>query len=110
MDAQGNWFAMPFVNAAILWNYYGAPDFFNNTIRGTQGGMLKPSADNQPVTGDIWARTSDLDASDSYAQNAFTDPCLVNGRVNLQAEDAERAYWAAKLSSAGIVPGDQHTP
>lgn len=110
IDAQGKWFAMPFVNAAILWNYYGAPDFYNNVIRNTQGGMLRPATDNTPAVADFWARVSDLDATDVYLQNAFSDPCLVNGQTSTQAEDAERAGWAAKLAAAGIVPGDQKAP
>ena len=110
IDAQGNWFAMPFVNAIVVWNYYDAPQFGNVTVEGTGGGMLRPSASNQPLVVDLWARTSDLDSTDSVNENAFTDPCLVDGQLNLQAEDAERAAWTSKLSSAGIIPGDQRTP
>ncbi len=110
MDAQGKWFAMPFVNAAILWNYYAAPDFYNNVVKGTKGGMLKPDANGQAITGDIWVRTSDLNATDLFTHNHFTDPCLSDGKMNLEAEDAERARWAAKLSAANITLGDQHHP
>ena len=105
IDANGNWYAMPFVNAVVVWNYYGASDFENITVKGTGGGMLRPSATDQPIAVDLWARTSDLDASDSVDNNAFTDPCLVNGGINLQAEDAERAAWAAKIASAAINIG-----
>ena len=109
-DAQGHWFAMPFVNAVVLWNYYNAPEFYNNTVEGTRGGMVRPTAADQPMIADLWARTSDLNGTDSFSPNGFTDPCFVNGEIDLQAEDAERALWVAKLSTAGIVPGDQHMP
>lgn len=110
IDTQGRWFAMPFVNAVILWNYYEAPDFYNNVIRNTGGGMLRPDVNGLPLAVDAWARTSDLDATDSFSQNRFSDPCLTNGKITPQAEDAERARWLAKLSAAGITLGDQHHP
>ena len=59
---------------------------------------------------DAYVRTPDLDASDVSSGNAFTDPCLVNGKLNLQAEEDERAHWRTKLAAAGITPGDQHQP
>ena len=109
MDAEGNWFAMPFVNAVILWNYYEAPGFANNTVQGTKGGMVRPSDVNQPAIADLWARTPDLDTTDVYGNNDFTDPCISNGQLNRQAEDMERALWAAKLAGVGIKPGVQPT-
>jgi hypothetical protein len=30
--------------------------------------------------------------------------------LNIAAEDAERAYWAAKVSAANQQIGDQHLP
>lgn len=108
MDATGKWFAMPFINAVVIWNYYAAPEFHNIVVTGTYGGMLKPDSENLPVTGDIWARTSDLDATDSYKGNNFNDPCLVNSAVNPGAEDAERSFWLTKLAAHGITPGDLH--
>lgn len=105
MDAQGKWFAMPFVNAVVLWNDYGAPHFNNIVVRGTRGGLLKPDAKSQPTSGDLWARASDLDATDSYTKNHFTDPCMLDGAVDLQAEDGERIRWATKLTAADIFPG-----
>ena len=108
MDSAGHWYAMPFVNAVVFWNYYAAPDFSHNVVTGTTGGMLKQNASGQPVTGDIYARTSDLDVTDTYTENNFGDPCLMDGKVNLSAEDDERAYWVNKLIAHGISPGDRH--
>ncbi len=110
MSPGGQWYAMPFVNAVILWNDYSAPDFYANVVEGTTGGLVKPGNTGQPVTGDIYARTPDLNGTDEYMDNDFTDPCLADGKINLGAEDVERAYWTAKLAAAHITLGDQHLP
>ncbi|MGI4831780.1 MAG: hypothetical protein ACRYFU_26900 [Janthinobacterium lividum] len=110
LDAGGTWFAMPFVNAVNVWNYYHGPQFDNITVEGTTGGMLRPSASGQPLAVDLWAQSSDLNSTDSVGNNAFTDPCLANGQINPQAEETERAAWAAKLTKAGITLGDQDMP
>ena len=104
-DASGNWFAMPFANAVVVWNYYGSGTFFNNSVEGTMGGFLRPSATGAPQVADLWVRTSDVNFTDNLGHNSFTDPCLVHGQVNLDAEAAERGVWANKLASAGISPG-----
>lgn len=109
IDAEGNWYAMPFVNAVVMWNYYGAPQFTNDRVEGTWGGMLRPAADGTPMIADVWVRTADLVASDAVKSGSFTDPCYAGGQLNLQAEDAERAFWQQKLTTANITPGDQHT-
>lgn len=110
IDAEGKWFAMPYVNAIVLWNYYGAPDFNNNIVTGTQGGVVRPSAQGIPMIADLYVRTPDLNPSDGSNANFFNDPCFVNGNLYLQAEDDERAFWRAKLAAASITPGDQHQP
>ena len=109
-DAGGKPFAMPFVNAIVFWNYYSAPEFSNNIVTGTRGGVIRPSAGGTPMIADAYVRTPDLDTSDVSSGNAFTDPCLVNGKLNLQAEEDERAHWRTQLAAAGITPGDQHQP
>ena len=99
---------MPFVNAVNVWNYYGAPNFGNLTVKGTGGGMVRPSSTGQPIAVDLWAQASDLNSTDSVTNNNFTDPCFVNGKINPAAEDTERAAWVLKLAVAGITPGDGH--
>jgi hypothetical protein len=107
-NASGNWYAWG-ANAIVIWNYYGSTQFYNNSIGGTVGGMVGPGTNNAPITYDSWINPPDkLDAGTSISGNDFTDPCLVGGAVNLQAEDAERAYWAAKIAAAGELIGDQH--
>jgi len=111
IDSQGNWYAMPYAIATYVWNLYGVPqsDFYNLSVQSTTGGLVRPSPTNTPMVADIWVNTSDINASDSISNQNFTDPCFVNGSLNLQAEDIERAYWAAKRLAAGVVLGDQHT-
>lgn len=110
VDAQGKWFAMPFVNAVVFWNYYGAPEFNNNVVTGTHGGVVRPNAQGKPMIADVYVRTPDLNVSDQSSANLFSDPCFINGSLNLQAEEDERALWRTKLGAANVAPGDQHQP
>jgi hypothetical protein len=108
-DNSGAWFAVPSANAAFLWNAYNSMDFYNNTITGTSGGLVRPSPNNTPMIADIWAPESSLSLpGNSIGTNEFTDPCLSEGVLNLQGEDAERAFWTAKVSAENQLIGDQH--
>ena len=109
IDGEGKWYAAPFVNAVVMWNYYGAPQFTNNRVDSTWGGMLRSAPDGTPMIVDAWARSADLNSTDRVQLGDFTDPCYPDGQLDLGAEDRERAYWQAKLSAAEITPGDQHT-
>ena len=109
VDAEGQWYAASFVNAVVMWNYYGAPQFTNNRVESTWGGMLRPAPDGTPMIVDAWARSADLNTTDGVQLSSFTDPCYQDGQLNLAAEDAERTFWQRKLSLAKITPGDQHT-
>ena len=109
VDAAGSWIAAPFVNAIVVWNYYGVPDFGGIVVEGTVGGMVRPDANNTPMIADIWVRTADLNATDKIGHQAFTDPCGHGSTPNLSAEDAERAFWQNKLTRNNIQLGDQHT-
>ena len=109
-DSSGNWFAMPFVNAEIMWNYTGASQFYNNIIENTSGGMVRPNTNNTPMVADTWANPPDVINNNSIINESFSDPCFVNGQLDLAAEDAERSAWAAKVASAGVLIGDQHNP
>lgn len=110
MDAGGKWYAMPYVNAVVFWNYYGAPEFNNNVVTGMHGGVVRPDAQGKPMIADLYVRTPDLNESDESSGNNFSDPCFVNGNLNLQAEEDERALWRTKLAAASMAPGDQHQP
>ena len=108
LSSSGSWYAIG--NPAVyIWNYYKSTEFYNNTITGTAGGVVGPGKNNAPQTYDSWINPTDKsDPGTSISDNDFTDPCLAGGSVNLKAEDAERAYWAAKVAGAAELIGDQH--
>jgi len=110
-DASGTWFAMTYANAASIWDGYnsGPALFFNNTVTATAGGLVRPNAEDNPMAADFWGSPLSMTyPGNSASGNDFTNPCLVNGTLNLAAEDAERAFWAAKVAAAGELIGDQH--
>lgn len=110
VDNTGHWFNAS-NSGIIIWDIYqtGRTQFYNNTITGTVGGAVGNN-NNQPMVLDTWANTPDLsDPNVSLAPNSFTDPCLVNGKIQLQAEDAERAYWKNKLNVNSQSIGDLHS-
>ncbi len=109
VNSNGSWYAAPFVNAIVVWNYYGDTQFSNIAVQGTIGGMARPNANSKPMVADLWVRTPDLDATDTIGAQAFTDPCFAGGFPNTNAEAAERSYWQSKLSSNNISVGDQHS-
>jgi hypothetical protein len=105
-DSLGNTYAQYSVSAVGLVNYYKVPNFYNNTITTTAGGMVEVTQKGALVVNDVYAGT--IDSTDTISNNNFTDPCMINGVLNVAAEDQERAYWAAKLSANSILLGDQH--
>jgi hypothetical protein len=112
-DSSGAWFAATFVNAASIWDSYGSGPalFYNNTITTTAGGLVRPNASENPMAADFWASALSMTyPGNSDAGNEFTNPCFSGKTLNIAAEDAERAYWAAKVSAANQQIGDQHLP
>lgn len=108
ITTAGSWYAWG-ANAIVIWNYYKSADFYNNTITGTDGGMVGPNSNDQAAVFDVWANAPDmLDPGNSVTGNDFTDPCMSSSGINLQAENAERTYWATKIAQADEVIGDQH--
>jgi hypothetical protein len=110
-DASGTWFAMTYANAASIWDLYGTGPslFYNNTVAGTAGGLVRPSANGNPMAADFWGSAASMTyPGDASSGNDFTNPCLANGQLNLAAEDAERAAWTANATAAGELIGDQH--
>jgi hypothetical protein len=110
-DASGNWFAMPFALGIYIWDAYGSGPslFYNNTVTGSAGGLVRPNSTGAPSAADFWGSAASMSYPGNAAgNNDFTDPCFVGGQLNLAAEDAERAYWAAKVATAEQQIGDQH--
>ena len=109
ITGTGTWYAWG-ASAVVIWNYYQSPEFYNNTITGTAGGMVGPGTNKAPKVYDVWINAADqLDPGVSVSGSDFTDPCLVGGAISLQAEDNERAYWQAKIIAASELIGDQHS-
>lgn len=109
MTEDGKWYASKGI-AAYIWNYYRSDIFYNNKIEGTSGGMLNPDVNHKPVSHNLWVNKPDVTSASIGADgNSFTDPCMVNGQVNLHAEDAERLQWRKKLSATGQTVGVQST-
>ncbi len=107
VDASGKTFTEYGATAISLWNYYKSPNFYNNSITATSGGMIAVNSKGAPIINDVNAAS--LDGTDVIANNTFTDPCMGPGGVlNLSAEDQERTYWATKMKTNSIVLGDQH--
>ena len=110
-DGAGAWFAMSYANAASIWDFYGSGPslFYNNTVTETAGGLVRPNVAGEPMAADFWGSALSMTyPGNSSSGNDFTNPCLAGGSLNLSAEDAERAYWAAKVSASGVLIGDQH--
>ena len=110
-SGSGSWYSKAGVDAIILWNHSASPNFYNNVITSTAGGLIVPNAAGNPASADTSANPVDLQtASNSISGNLFTDPCLTGGVLTLSAEDTERAYWANKLATNNQTIGDQHGP
>ena len=105
-NADGSWYARKQVTAVSLWNYYSAPEFRDNVITSTAGGMVVPDNSGNAIASNTYADPNNLSSSNNVSGNVFTNPCLVGGTISLTAEANERAVWAAKLSASGILPGN----
>ena len=97
-------------SAIVIWNYYKDPEFRHNTITGTTGGMVGQGPHDKLKANDVWQPESkrDADNDNRIVSNTFSDPCLMDGKLNLDAEARERGYWASKLRAAHQSVGDQH--
>jgi hypothetical protein len=110
-DASGAWFAMSYANATSIWDSYksGPSLFYNDTVTDSAGGLVRPNAAGNPMDADFWGSPLSMTyPGNASSGNDFTNPCLVNGMLNLAAEDAERAFWTQKIATAGELIGDQH--
>jgi hypothetical protein len=105
VDASGHVYSWG-ANAVVIWNYYKSPQFYNNTITGTTGGMAGPAPNQKLRADDSWVNPADnTNPINAISNSNFTDPCILNGVLNPHAEDVERASWAAKLAAAHQTVG-----
>ncbi len=109
IDRAGQWYSRTGTVAIALWNFYGAPKFYNNIISQTTGGLVSPDSNGRPIKSDFFVNSADaIESSNSIAGNLFDDPCIVHGAIDSSAEDRERVFWANKLTASSILIGDQH--
>ncbi len=109
IDASGKRYGGPSGNAVDLWNATGSSVFFNNSVTGTTGGLVRPTATGQPMISDLWQPGASSANNDTAEGNDFDDPCWTGGQVlSNSAELTERVNWDHKLQQAGQVLGDTH--
>ena len=108
-NSDGTWMASSFAQGEVLWNFYGDANYASNTISGQSGGLVRPNGNALYQIADSWANSPNLTNGNTLGPDGFTDPCIVNGAVNLAAESVERNAWANKVASAGELVGDQHS-
>ncbi len=108
-NSDGSWMANSSAQGEVLWNFYGDSAFANNTISGQSGGLVRPNGNAAYQIADSWAYPPSVTNGNTLGPDNFTDPCIVNGAVNLAAENTERNTWAGKVAAAGQVLGDQHS-
>jgi hypothetical protein len=104
-DSSGAWVATTYAQAATMWNYYGSSEYFNNSILGTSGGLVRPDASGAAEIADIWAPDASATLNNVVGANGFTDPCMAGGDQTLQPESEQYAQWTAKLNAAQQTVG-----
>ncbi len=109
IDSSGKWYAGLSGNAAALWNASASPNFFNNRISGTTGGLVRPDAGAHAMAADLWAPDVSVLKNNVASGNVFDNPCWTGGKVlSNQAELIERSNWNEKVQAAGQILGDTH--
>jgi hypothetical protein len=112
IDASGNWFTTTYALATNMWNAYGTSVYFNNTLSGNSGGLVRPNDSGNPMGANIWAPAASATLNNIVGTNDFTNPCFAGGGTmldieNSNAETAQYVVWLAKLASASETIGSQ---
>ena len=104
-DASGSWMATTSAIGVAMWNGYHSKVFFNNSISGTSGGLVRPNKDGRAETADAWTPDASATAGNVVGKHAFTDPCVTVGNTTLAPELKEYAKWVEKLKAASQTVG-----
>jgi hypothetical protein len=99
-NASGNWIATSYAVGMAFWNEYKTSVYFNNSVSGTTGGLVRQNAAGTPGASDLWAPAVSPALNNVLGSNDFTNPCLAGGDLTLAPENAEFEKWQAKLASA----------
>ncbi len=106
-DTSGNWIATSYAVGLAFWNEHKTSVYFNNSVSGTTGGLVRPNAAGTPGASDLWAPAVSPALNNVLGSNDFTNPCLAGGDLTLDPEYAEFEKWQAKLASASESIGSQ---
>jgi hypothetical protein len=104
-DGSGAWIATTYAQAMVMWNDYKTSVYFNNTISGTTGGLVRPNATGGAAVADLWAPGASATFNNTVGENFFTNPCMSGGDATLDPENAAHDAWLAKLVSAAQTIG-----
>jgi hypothetical protein len=104
-DTSGSWVATTSAIAVAVWNYYNSSTFFNNSISGTTGGLVRPDPSGNPQIADIWTPDASATQGNVVGTNTFTNPCMTADDDSLGPELQENSQWAAKLASTSQTVG-----
>jgi hypothetical protein len=104
-DSSGAWIATTSGVAVALWNGYHSKVFFNNSVSGTSGGLIRPDKFGKGKTSNAWVPDVSADAGNVARGNAFEDPCIAVGSKMLAPESVEYGKWIKKLSAASQTVG-----
>ena len=106
-DVAGNWVARSTGNAMEMWNFYNTNLYYNNSITGTTGGLVRPDANGNPTEEDVFAPSLSAEHHVTLTNNNMEHPCLNKGVLTMAPEAAERAAWLLRASTAAESIGDQ---
>lgn len=105
-DSSGSWIATTSANGIVMWNSYHAKVFFNNSISGTSGGLLRPDKSGKGLSADIWTPDVSATVGNVVGKQAFTDPCNPEGsKGGPNPELKEFDMWIQKLRAARQTVG-----
>jgi hypothetical protein len=104
-DSSGSWIATTSAQATVMWNENKSSIYFNTSISGTTGGLVRPDKSGRAQIADIWSPDASAANNNIVGPNAFTNPCMVGGDDSLDPESEAHAQWSAKLVSAGETVG-----
>ena len=106
-DSSGSWIATNYAVGISLWNAHNSSVFFNNSISGTSGGLVRPDRSESPSIADIWTPNASESLNVIVGVNNFTDPCMVNDAQTTNPESNAFTQWTAKVSAATQMIGVQ---
>jgi hypothetical protein len=104
-DSSGSWIATTSALAVVMWNTYHSKVFFNNSISGTSGGLVRPDKSGKGETADTWTPDASATAGNVAGRQTFADPCIAGGNKTLAPELVEHDKWIEKLNAASQTVG-----